>query len=127
MNISYYLNRPWVSGEADCWALVRDIYRQELNIDLPQIVVDATNPLAVRRAFTDQNNLKCWQPIEQPENLCLVFFASRSRPSHVAVYLDSNGGQYLHSYVGVGSVCESVFDADLSGFHSPRYYRYVSL
>ena len=126
MDITKYLNRPWISGEADCWALVRDIYRNELNIELPALDVDATNPRAVLKAFADPDNLKPWHPIDKPEHLCIVFFASRVRPSHVAVYLDINGGCYLHSYKGTGSVCESVFDFSLSGFQSPEYKQHSS-
>ena len=127
MDVNRYLNRPWINGTQDCWTLVRDFYLNEFGIELPQIIVDAKNPLAVRRAFSDPDNLKHWVPIDKPEHGCLVFFASKARPSHVAVYLDEQGGKYLHSFVGAGSVCESVFDADVSGFHSPRYYRHISL
>ena len=126
MDITKYLNRPWISGEADCWALVRDIYRQELGIELPVIDIDATDPRAVLRAFANPDNMRIWHPVDKPRHLDLIFLASRSRPSHVAVYLNINGGYYLHSYCGAGSVCESVFDQDISGFGSPSYYRHIS-
>ena len=38
-----YIGKPWVNGEYDCWGLVRDVYKNELGVELSPIVTDATN------------------------------------------------------------------------------------
>ncbi|MTI13113.1 NlpC/P60 family protein [Sansalvadorimonas verongulae] len=120
-----YLGKPWVNGEQDCWWLVRSTYRDRLNIELPQIVVDANNIRAVLDTLAHHEHLKDWQEIDQPEDMCLVFFSGgRNRPTHVALYLDVDGGRYLHTYQRAGCVCEPLSAAERNGWTSPRYYRY---
>ena len=119
-----YIGRPWVNGTQDCWQLVRDVYREQLDVELPAIVIDASNLRAVLTTLREHPHLKEWQEIDQPEHLCMVFFAGGKEPSHVALYLDYDGGRYLHNYQGAGTTCQTLTDADAAGWHNPRYYRY---
>ena len=121
-----YIGRPWVNGECDCWTLVQDVYRDELGIELPDIVVDADNLRQVLNSFEDPRNLLPWQPIAQPEHLCLVFFTpGHHRATHCGVWLDIQGGRYLHSHRKAGVVCEDRVTLEVNGWCNPRYYRHV--
>ena len=120
-----YIGRPWVNGEQDCWTLVRDVYREQLNIELPAIVVDADNLRSVLRAFEDKQNLSTWVPIDRPEHLCLVFFTpGHHRATHCGLWLNVQGGRFLHCYRKAGVVCEDQVTLEQNGWFNPRYYRH---
>ncbi len=124
-NPTLYIGRQWVNGEQDCWALVRDVYREQLGIELPVIVVDANNLRAVLNTFETSEYLKDWQRIEKPEHLCLVFFTpGHHRATHCGLWLDSQGGRFLHSHRNSGVVCEDRITLEMNGWCNPAYYRY---
>ncbi|GAA4650481.1 hypothetical protein GCM10023116_27640 [Kistimonas scapharcae] len=125
--VNKYIGLPWVNGEQDCWWLVRQVYRERLGIELPQIVVNADNLKEVIRTMTEHPVLNDWVPIDQPENHCLTFFSNRQHPTHVAVYLAYGGGRILHTYKRAGCVLQTPMDAKLSGWINPQYFRHKSL
>ena len=126
MNPADYVGREWQNGTQDCWTLVRDIYRDHLQIDLPPIVVDADNLRQVLKAFEDDANLQPWQPIEKPEHLCLAFFTpGHHRATHCGLWLDIMGGRFLHCHRRAGVVCEDRVTLEQNGWCDPRYYRHV--
>lgn len=51
-----YIGKPWINGEYDCWGLVRDIYKNELQIELSPIVTDATSLRDVLSEFRKSSN-----------------------------------------------------------------------
>ena len=124
--INRYIGRPWINGVQDCWWLVRQVYKDQLDIDLPQIVVDASDLKAVIRNMTQHPALNDWQPMEAPEHLCLTFFSSRNNPTHVGVYLNYAGGRILHTYKRAGCVLQSLVDIRFAGWTNPKYYRHKS-
>ena len=126
-NLTPYIGREWVNGEQDCWTLVRDVYRDHLNIELPAIVVDSENLRAVLRAFEDKQNLSPWVPITKPEHLCLVFFTpGHHRATHCGLWLHVQGGRFLHCHRKAGVVCEDRVTLEQNGWFNPQYYRHVS-
>ena len=125
--ITTYLGQPWINGQQDCWQLVRDVYRNQLQIDLPQIVVDAKNLRAVLTEMESSPHLSDWISINKPEHWSLVFWSQHTRPSHVGVYLNVDGGRILHNTQRTGTVCQPVHDMSQQGWCHPRYYRYRKL
>ena len=124
-NLAPYIGREWINGTQDCWTLVRDIYRDHLQIDLPPIVVDADNLRHVLKAFEDDANLQPWQPIETPEHLCLAFFTpGHHRATHCGLWLNIMGGRFLHCHRKAGVVCEDRVTLEQNGWCNPRFYRY---
>ncbi|WP_257264356.1 NlpC/P60 family protein [Endozoicomonas sp. ONNA2] len=125
MNISNYIGRPWINDQQDCWTLVRDIYRDHLQIDLPAIAIDADNLRQVVKAFEDDKNLSPWQPIPTPEHLCLVFFTpGHHRATHCGLWLDVMGGRFLHCHRQAGVVFEDRVTLEQNGWCCPRFYRH---
>ena len=122
---SPYIGRQWHNGTQDCWALVRDVYRDQLNIELPQIVVDADNLRAVLETFERSEHLGDWRRIERPEHLCLVFFTpGHHRATHCGLWLDIQDGRFLHSHRKAGVVCEDRITLGMNGWCNPVYYRF---
>lgn len=123
---SEYIGRPWVNGEYDCWALIRDVYRDRLRIELPEIAVDSDNLKEVMAAFGNPDNLLPWAPIRQPEHLCLVFFSpGEHRAAHCGLWLEILGGRYLHCHRRSGVVCEDRITLEQNGWCNPQYYRHA--
>lgn len=120
-----YIGKPWINATQDCWWLVRDVYKKQLAIDLPLYDVDANSMRHVIAAMADKDNHPDWQQINKPSHLCLVFFmSSRNHPTHVAIYLDVDGGRYLHTCQRTGCICEPLFSAERHGWRSPLYYKH---
>lgn len=117
--MSNYLGRPWVPGEYDCWALVREIYEQELSIVLPTVTVDAANVRAVLNEIASTPVRGLFDPVPEPQHLAVVEMRQCGHPSHVGVYLEtSDGPRILHNRRGAGVVCE---EPRWTGFEH-RYY-----
>lgn len=122
-----YLNRPWVNGEADCWELFRDIYKAQLAIELPKIVVNAKNLVEVIKAMETHPHLADWHPVDKPQHMCLTFWSQHKRRSHVGMYIDVDGGRILHTTQRTGSVCQPINDLILQGWQRPEFHVYKDL
>ena len=118
------IGTPWRNRTRDCWWLVRRVYQDRLGITLRLIDVDANDLRAVTRAFKDPDNLRPWKEIQNPEPFAMAFFAAHKRASHVALWLNLNGGGYLHTYQGAGVVFTRPEDMDTNGWREPVWYRH---
>ena len=92
------LGREWAWGVTDCYTLVRDWYKEKLNIDL----IDRQTPTTLEEFNKDPMFEKCaWQtgfrqlrPEEKLENGDLIFMSIMATGlNHVAIFLD---GDVLH-------------------------------
>ncbi len=92
------VGRQWVWGVTDCWALVRDWYKQELGITLR----DWERPITPEEFIADPMFVKCadatgfkeLRPQEKLENGDLLFMSIMTTGlNHVAIFLD---GDVLH-------------------------------
>lgn len=125
MQIENYIGRPWVATGFNCWELLREVYRQELNIDLPICTVDGGDLLAVGKAFLNSDVKKSFKEIETPVHLCAVAMRHlhSKYESHCGVYLQlSDGDRILHNMRGAGVLLEPVarlhwHQLTISGFY----------
>tara|TARA_R110002012_G_scaffold321104_1_gene547409 strand:+ start:3410 stop:4111 length:702 start_codon:yes stop_codon:yes gene_type:complete len=92
------VGRQWVWGVTDCWALVRDWYKQELGI----ILRDWERPITPEEFIANPMFVKCasatgfkeLRPQEKLENGDLLFMSIMTTGlNHVAIFLD---GDVLH-------------------------------
>lgn len=94
---SRYLGRTW-TPEYDCWALVREIYSDELGIDLPYTGIAAES---VRASLRKIANHPIRQSFEKcaPEHLAAAEFrrGHGDMAHHIGVYIDTpDGPKVLH-------------------------------
>jgi len=109
MQIENYIGRPWVATGFNCFELLREVYRNELGIEVPVCVVDAANLLAVGKAFLQSDVKNCFKKIEVPVHLCAVAmrYECSHYDSHCGVYLRMKDGEkILHNWRGAGVLLE---------------------
>ena len=109
MNLSDYIGLPY--EQYDCWELIRFIYEDGLDIDLPDY----------RKRYTSSNDVKqtgpvvaqgiedgCWEKVDKPAFGDVLIFNVLGIPSHCAMYLAD--GDFIHAFNGTNSVIENVND-----------------
>jgi len=92
---------PHVYGKTDCWWLVREVFRR-YGIDIPEYnvaraaVAAANYDLGYFSEVVNEHVNKDWEPIEVPEEPCLItMMIDIQSYHHVAVYVGNN--EFLHS------------------------------
>lgn len=99
--IEKYLSKHWEIGKYDCWGLVRDVYRTELNIELPPIIVAASgdqySPKHLIQEFANSECYRLFKPVFPPVDFCVCLMGllvADSPPIHIGVYYQ---GKLLHN------------------------------
>lgn len=91
----------------DCWGLVRLIYKNEFDIDLPDLgplYGCTTDKDGMKRVYEDQ--LVKWSKVKKPQIGDVVLLRIKGLPVHVGVMVDK--GVMLHAERGIDSVVERV-------------------
>lgn len=123
-----YIGKDWRSGAEgpdayDCHGVVRAVYRERVGLCLPVVPVDALSPLAVRHAMRDYD-YSDWETIPAPSReLDVVEMSLASRPHHVGVFIDVDGGGVLTSVEGAGVVFQTLTSLKRHGWNIVVCYR----
>jgi hypothetical protein len=120
---AHYIGQPWISGEADCWAFARKVWRERFGWVVPAVEVDALTPLAAMKEFRDNPEYAHWQAVALPRDGDAVLMGKSNRAAHVGVWADVDGGGVLHSVKGVGSVFTPPARLGGMGYRVLAYYR----
>lgn len=120
-----YLGRPWAAGAAgpeayDCWGLVRAVYRDRLNIEVPPIDVDAMRLAAVARAFEASPEYAQWYEVANPAPCAIALMSHGARPHHVGLW---TGEAVLHAIEGAGVIHQSLASLAVHGWRVLVYYQ----
>ncbi len=106
----------------DCWGLVRLVYKQEYNISLPSFSDEYIQQDVDRIQDLISQYKEGWEPLDSPEEGCVVLFRVLGTESHIGVAVNST--HFLHAREGQDSAVES--------FSSPHwnkriigYFKYV--
>lgn len=124
-----YLEVPWSSaGTAgsfsgcNCYGLVRLIYREEFEIDLP-----AYDGIGYTKGIESEKELSAlftqersrWKDVESPQEGDVIWLRVAGNPYHVGVMVSSQ--EFIHIEEGCGPVVESI----LSPMWARRIHGYV--
>jgi len=127
MNFEKYIGIPYLekgrdTAGLDCWGLVRLIYKEVYNIDLPSFQDSYVLEDDERIAELFAQYKEGWQPVESPTCGDLVLFRILGVTQHVGVMI--NNTQFVHvrqnSNSAVESVCNAKWAKRVVGF-----YKYV--
>jgi hypothetical protein len=103
-----FLDKGRDTNGIDCWGLVRLVYKQEYNIDLPNFSTDYEADDAERMRDLLAQYKEGWEKIEAPTEGCIVLFNILGVESHMGVAVSST--HFLHARDRYDSAIES-FDS----------------
>lgn len=111
MNFEKYIGIPYAEkgrdeNGIDCWGLVRLIYKNELDINLPSFSSEyqASDNDRLEQLFAQYK--EGWQPVDSPEVGDVVIFRIFGYESHIGVCIGDN--KFLHVREARDSVIESL-------------------
>jgi len=114
MNFEKYIGIPFAEkgrdeSGVDCWGLVRLIYKQEYDVNLPSFVDDyaLSDDACIGELFAQYK--EGWTTLTQPEPGCAVIFRMFGTESHIGVIVDN--AHFIHVREGRDSVIESLESA----------------
>ena len=115
------LGRNYEFGKHDCWSLVRDYYRENLEIELPMLEFEDDWWEKGLNYFDDLYESFGFVKVKEPqEHDGIVFKVMANTPNHCGVYLQE--GLFLHHAVDRLSCRESLYSS-LWGKSVVGYYR----
>ena len=105
----------------DCWGLLRLVYSEEFNIELPSFVTEYTeNDTASIQDLVAQCK-EGWELVDEPTPGCLVLFRVLNTESHVGIAVSTT--HFLHARQGQDSAIES-FESRAWANRIVGYYKY---
>ena len=90
-----YLDNGRTTAGTDCWGLVRLIYKEEFNIELPSFFSDYTISDIDRISELMSQYREGWEPLSLPEEGCVVLFNILGKASHIGIMI--NDRQFVHT------------------------------
>ena len=103
-----FLDKGRDTNGIDCWGLVRLVYKQEYNIDLPNFSTDYEADDAERMRDLLAQYKEGWEKIDTPTEGCIVLFNILGVESHMGIAVSST--HFLHARDRYDSAIES-FDS----------------
>ena len=122
-----YIGKPWINGEYDCWGLVREVYKNELGVELSSIVTDATSLREVLCEFQKSTNYNKLSSDNKLLDKHITVLTQNKYPCHVGIYADIDGGGVLHNMQGVGVIFQKLPDLKMNGWQILEIYRCENL
>lgn len=111
MNFEKYIGIPFLekgrdATGLDCWGLVRLIYKQEYNINLPSFATDYTLSDDDRIGELFAQYKEGWEVLDNPQPGSAVIFRMFGTESHIGVVVDNS--RFIHVREGRDTVIESL-------------------
>jgi cell wall-associated NlpC family hydrolase len=129
MMIDELQGKPWTLGANgpdtfDCWGLVRHIYKQVFDIELPVIQADHDSALYLARFMKQTEHRKRLKQVQHPCHGAVVLMSGNNHPTHVGVYLEVDRGGILHCMESAGVRFDRVATLPQLGWGQLSYYEW---
>lgn len=106
----------------DCWGLVRLVYSEQYNINLPSFEQDYTDSDTIRINELISQYKEGWQSVDSPEAGNIVLLNIFGQPRHVGVMVNST--DFLHSRNGYDVAIDSIIGTRWSN-RIAGFYKYT--
>lgn len=106
----------------DCWGLVRLVYKEQFNIDIPSFVTDYESDNSSRIAELISIGKEHWSKVVQPAVGDVILLRISGLFMHVGVVISPN--EFLHVREGRDSVIER-FDSPMWRHRVEGFYKYT--
>lgn len=118
------IGKPW-RPEWHCWGLVRQVYREQLSVELPEFpTVDPRNVEAFGRAIHAGALSADWAQIGAPEEFAVVAMSRKNLFHHVGIWTEADGGLIVHAQDGSCTVADSLPYLRQNGWKRIGFFRY---
>lgn len=110
----------------DCWHFFRHVMQQEFAIAVPAVPEINQNDLrAMVKAFHVDPERERWRAVTHPLEGDAVLMSHNTRPHHIGIWSEADGGAVLHCLEGSGVVFTGLQRLRLFGFNVTGYYRHL--
>lgn len=124
-----YIGIPHVVGGRcaeglDCWGLLCVVYRDRFGIELP-IYAGATALSMIPMVRTVREVMaKEWKPLLLPFDGCAVALSQAKAIHHVGIYIEADGGKFLHAWDAHRVIADTRKGLSQKGFKTIKFYQY---
>lgn len=117
-----YIGRNWVNGEYDCWQFVRDVYKQEMNIELPVFNINALDIRQIQNTFNNTSEYDNWQEIALTElqDNDVILCGKNKNTHHIGIWFKSG---IVHNVENKGVVYQTPQSLKQHGWNMLNAYR----
>jgi cell wall-associated NlpC family hydrolase len=112
------------SAGVDCWGLLKLVYQNEFNIELPDYPgVTAQSVLDIHLTIVEAAKQE-WEEILVPVDGCAVAMSQKRIIHHVGIYLNIDQGKILHCWHKHNVIVDTLFALRMKGIKTLKYYRH---
>lgn len=124
------LGLPWVKGAAgpdafDCWGWAEVLERECFGREIGTIAEPPLNTRELIEFVKAHPARKNWRQCDEPVHGGLVELAHNSRPFHIGVFLDIDGGGISHATAGVGVTFDTILALRASGWRRFVFHEWI--
>lgn len=108
----------------DCWGLVRLVYRDEFQIELPMLPgVSQSSILSIAGAISSHVE-RDWEEVYRPFDGCTVAMSQHKVIHHVGLFAEADGGKIIHCWDKQNVIADTVRGIAFKGFQVIKFYRH---
>jgi cell wall-associated NlpC family hydrolase len=125
--VSRHMGFPYVAGangpdSFDCWGWAQTLQREGFGRHIEAITEPPTTARELMEFVKNHAARTHWEEVPTPVHGGLVEMAHNSRPFHIGVYLDIDGGGITHSVPNIGVTFDSILTLRATGWRKFTFH-----